>query len=149
MDGIPVASGTANKTISYDTHPVLIGADVENGVLSFFHHGQIDEASLYERALTRDEIVTIYNAGPAGKRLPVAPPPAPLLLQPELIGGAIKLTWTAVSNATYRLEFNPDLTNLTNWNALTGDVISVSNRASKLDTLTPSNRFYRVRIQVP
>jgi hypothetical protein len=68
VNGSPVASGTANKTISYDSHPVLLGVDVENGVLNFFHNGLIDEASLYNRALTRDEVVTIFNAGPLGKR---------------------------------------------------------------------------------
>ena len=145
VNGIPVASGTANKTMSYDTHPVLIGADVENGVLSFFHHGQIDEASLYNRALTSDEIATIYNAGAAGKQF-FSAIPQPLLLTPELVGSDVKLSWTAVSNAGYRLEFNPDLANLTNWNAIPGDVTATSNTASKLDALTPSNRLYRVRV---
>jgi hypothetical protein len=50
-----------------------------------------------------------------------------------------------VSNTTYRVEFNPDLTP-SNWAALPGDVIGVSNTASKLDPLTPSNRLYRVRV---
>ena len=71
--------------------------------------------------------------------------PRPILLSPEVVGSNILLTWTAVSNTTYRLELNPDLT-LSNWNALPGDVTGVSNTASKLDALTPSNRFYRVRI---
>jgi hypothetical protein len=71
--------------------------------------------------------------------------PRPLLLQPEFIGADIKLTWTAISNTTYRLEFNPDL-NPSNWNAFPGDVTGISNTASKLDSLTPSNRFYRVRV---
>jgi hypothetical protein len=71
--------------------------------------------------------------------------PQPLLLPPALSGSNVLLTWTAVSNTTYRLEFNPDLTP-SNWNALPGDVIGVSNTASKQDTPTPSNRFYRVRV---
>jgi hypothetical protein len=71
--------------------------------------------------------------------------PRPLLLQPELVGQDIKLTWTALSNATYRVEFNGDLLS-TNWIALPGDVTSLTNSASKLDVLTPSNRFYRVRV---
>jgi hypothetical protein len=70
--------------------------------------------------------------------------PQPILLQPELVGSDIRLTWTAVSNLTYRVEFNPDL-NPSNWTALPGDVIGVSNTASKLDPLTPTNRLYRVR----
>lgn len=71
--------------------------------------------------------------------------PKPVLLQPEIIGPDIKLTWTAISNRTYRLESNPDL-NPSNWFVLPGDVISFSNTASKLDPLTPSNRLYRVRV---
>ena len=71
--------------------------------------------------------------------------PPPLLLPLELVGLDVKLTWTAVSNITYRLEFNPDLAP-SNWTALPTDVIGVSNTASKLDALTPSNRFYRVRV---
>ena len=69
-----------------------------------------------------------------------------MLLMPELIGSNVNLRWTAVSNAVYRLEFNPDLANLTNWNAVPGDVTTTSNTASKLDPLTPSNRLYRVRV---
>jgi hypothetical protein len=144
VNGVPVASGTANKSMSYDTHPVLIGADVENGVLSFFHNGQIDEASIYNRALTSDEIATVYTAGTMGKQ-PSGGVPPPLLLPPEISGTNFKLTWTAVSNATYRVEFNPNLAP-SNWTALAGDVIGVSNTASKLDPLTPSNRLYRVRV---
>jgi hypothetical protein len=74
-----------------------------------------------------------------------SPPPPPLLLPPTFSGTNVQLTWTAVSNVTYRLEFNPDLI-LSNWNAITGDILGSSNTASKQDTLTPSNRFYRVLV---
>jgi len=70
----------------------------------------------------------------------------PVLLPPQISGNDFKLTWTAVSNTTYRVEFNPDLTPPSNWTALPGDVIGVSNTASKLDPLTSSNRLYRVRV---
>ncbi len=69
INGALVASATANKTMSYDTHPLLIGADIENGVPSFFHNGQIDEATVYNRALSSNEIAGIYNAGVAGKHI--------------------------------------------------------------------------------
>ena len=74
-----------------------------------------------------------------------APPPAPLLLTPSLSGPNVVLTWTAVSNATYRVEFNPDFAT-SNWSSLPGDITASSNTATKLDLLTPSNRFYRVRV---
>jgi hypothetical protein len=69
----------------------------------------------------------------------------PILLQPELFGSNIKLTWTATSNVTYRLESNPAVGS-TNWSAIPGDVTTLSNTASKLDALTSSNRFYRVHV---
>jgi hypothetical protein len=74
-----------------------------------------------------------------------APPPAPLLLTPLLSGTNVLLTWTAVSNILYRLEFNPDLAP-SNWTTVPGDVLSSGVNASKLDPLTSSNRFYRVRV---
>jgi len=72
-------------------------------------------------------------------------PPRPVLLPPLLSGTNLILTWTAVSNTTYLLEYNPDL-GPSNWIALPGDIISSNNLASKLDPLSLSNRFYRVRV---
>jgi hypothetical protein len=85
---------------------------------------------------TNSVIVRVTNALAASQ---------PLLLPLQLSGSNITLTWTSISNITYRAEFNPDLTP-SNWNALPGDVTAVTNMASKLDTLTPTNRFYRVRV---
>jgi hypothetical protein len=67
INGALAASGTANKTLSYDSHPLLLGADIENGTPGFFLNGQIDEASLYDRALSSNEIASIHSAGSAGK----------------------------------------------------------------------------------
>jgi hypothetical protein len=74
--------------------------------------------------------------------------PQPLLLPPEISGTDFKVTWTAVSNMIYRVEFNPNLFP-SNWTALPGDVTAISNTASKLDPLTASNRLYRVRVLSP
>jgi hypothetical protein len=69
----------------------------------------------------------------------------PFLLSPVPAGSNVLITWTAISNIIYRLEYTPDL-NSSNWNSLPGDVLGASNTASKLDALTTSNRFYRVRV---
>ena len=71
--------------------------------------------------------------------------PRPLLLSPTLSGTNLTLTWTAISNTTYRLEFNPGL-DPSRWDAIPGDVTGLGHAASKSDSLTPSNRFYRVRV---
>jgi hypothetical protein len=69
LDGLTVASGSGTKSPAYDTHPLLIGSDIENGNPSFFFAGEIDEAAIYNRAISAQEINSIRNAGVAGKRL--------------------------------------------------------------------------------
>ncbi len=70
IDGIRVHTATTNKSVGYDPQPLLLGRGrLEDGTPGFFFHGRIDEASIYNRALTGLEIASIYNAGPAGKRL--------------------------------------------------------------------------------
>jgi hypothetical protein len=71
--------------------------------------------------------------------------PRPRFLPPELSASDIRLVWSVMSNTTYRVEFKSDLNSI-NWSALPGDVTSLSNTASKVDALTPTNRFYRLRI---
>ncbi len=63
VDGVQRVSETANRTISYDSNPVSWGRYGSN-----YLNGRIDEAAIYQRALTAAEIASIYNAGPAGKR---------------------------------------------------------------------------------
>ena len=68
-----------------------------------------------------------------------------VLLTPQIAGSNINFTWTAISNLTYRLESNPNLSP-TNWIAVPGDVIATTNVATKSDMLTGTNRFYQVRL---
>jgi hypothetical protein len=76
----------------------------------------------------------------------IAPPPA---IRPlTLTGSNVLISWSAVSNATYRVQFKTDL-NATNWTDLVGDVLAGSNTASKADILTRSNRFYRIQVVIP
>jgi hypothetical protein len=71
--------------------------------------------------------------------------PPPMFLVPQVVGPNLLLTWSAIPNAVYRVEFSSNL-NPINWIPLTGDVTTSSNTASKLDPLTSSNRYYRVRV---
>ena len=71
VNGNLVNASVVNKSIDYDTHPVLIGADDNGGSPGFFYQGEVDELSLYNRALTGSEIQAVYLANSAGK-CPVA-----------------------------------------------------------------------------
>jgi hypothetical protein len=112
----------------------VLTAGIRNGTFAGFTYPS-NQATM-ELSNTTTSVIVRVTA--------VATPP-PLLLSPALSSSNVVLTWTAVSNASYRVEFNPDLSP-SNWNALPGDVPGISNTASKLDALTPSNRFYRVRV---
>jgi hypothetical protein len=68
IDGAQVTTGTVTTSIGYDPQPLLLGRDTESGTPNFFLKGRIDEAAIYNRALSGAEIASIYNAGPAGKR---------------------------------------------------------------------------------
>ncbi len=67
LDGVTVALGTGTKSPGYDTRPLVLGADIENGTPNYFHQGRIDEATIYSRALSTTEIASIFNSGSAGR----------------------------------------------------------------------------------
>jgi hypothetical protein len=74
-------------------------------------------------------------------------PSAPVLLPPEIIGSDVKLTWSSTSNVTYRVEFTAALDSAPlNWTALSGDITATNTTATRLDPLTSTNRFYRIRM---
>ena len=58
--------------------------------------------------------------------------------------GAIKLTWSTVSDQMYQLQFRTNLVQ-TNWINLGGVLTATSNTLSALDAIGPDRqRFYRV-----
>jgi hypothetical protein len=74
VNGVAEASATPGFALDYDTTPIFIGTTgTWQPYLNMFG-GIIDEASIYNRALSSNEIAAIYNAGSAGKCFtPVAP----------------------------------------------------------------------------
>jgi hypothetical protein len=61
----------------------------------------------------------------------------------RLTNNLLSLTWSAVSNHTYRVQSSPTLAS-SSWTNLTGDITATNSTASKTDLVVPSNRFYRV-----
>ncbi len=131
VDLLPGFTPTTNDTFA------VVTAGTRNGTFAnFFHPSNL---VVMQMSNTPNSVVLRVT-----DVFPIVP--QPLLSLPELVGSNFNFTWTATSNVTYRLEFNPDLANLTNWNPIPGDVTATSSSASKLDAATSSNRFYRVRV---
>ncbi|HEX7619452.1 MAG TPA: LamG-like jellyroll fold domain-containing protein, partial [Verrucomicrobiae bacterium] len=89
------------------TSPLRIGNHPTPGVKAFYH-GVIDEVSLYNRALSSNEIAAIYNAGSAGK----CPVPPTILVQPTnqtvAVGGTATFRVSAYGTPPlfYQWSFN-------------------------------------------
>ncbi len=76
LDGASAGSAAATTAIAYDTHPLLLGADIDNESPTSFFPGRIDEVTMYNRVLTSTEIQTVFGAGTFGKCYVAAPAPA-------------------------------------------------------------------------
>src|SRR5262245_1760310 len=75
-DGVLQASGPEPASIGYDSHSVTFGMGVDFENPSWFFPGDIDEPTIYGRALTGAEVQAIYAAGAAGK----CPSPPPFVM---------------------------------------------------------------------
>ena len=141
VPGVVTLNGTLNLILTNNYVPTtndsftVLSTGLRNGTFANFIYPSNTLSMLLSNTATA-VIVSVTN---------VFAVPRPLLLPPQLSGSNVELTWTAVSNATYRVEFSADL-NLLNWNSLPGDVTAVTNVAGKLDAVTATNRFYRIRV---
>ena len=88
VNGALVDVSFENKTIAYDSHDLFIGAGNDSGAPGFFYQGQIDELSLYPKALGGSEIRTIYEVGAGGK----CQSPGPFVLGSIASGQSHKFT---------------------------------------------------------
>jgi hypothetical protein len=67
VNGVLEASATPGFPLDYDTTPIFIGTSGTWAPYLSMFGGIIDEVSLYNRALSTNEIQAIYYAGSAGK----------------------------------------------------------------------------------
>jgi hypothetical protein len=127
VNGVLVNAGLVNKTIGYDTHPVLIGADDNGGVPGYFYQGDIDDLTLYNRALTGTEIRAIYQAQGGGKSL------TPGQVQIGTLAPGATAQYTTASYATAC----PTISLGTTVSSATADPDTFNNSTSGLATVQP------------
>ncbi len=69
INGVQAGSANFGSITPQTSYPVYLGLRAANGYpgTGSLYNGLMDEVSLYSRALTPNEIASIYNAGSAGK----------------------------------------------------------------------------------
>jgi uncharacterized repeat protein (TIGR01451 family) len=118
LDGSTVGSAVTTQTILYDSNPLVIGADIDNGSPASFFPGRIDELTFYNRALTATEVQSIFGAGTFGKCYiaPSAPsitgftPASGSSASGVVIGGTNFIGVSGVSFDGHAASFNVDST---------------------------------------
>jgi uncharacterized repeat protein (TIGR03803 family) len=76
-------------------------------------------------------------------------PPPPVITSITQLSGTVTLVWTAITNATYRVEYATDPTS-GSWTTLLPDVTAVADTASLTDNPGGAAlRFYRVSLLLP
>ncbi len=91
--------------------------------------------------LTSANYAITFNTG----TLAITAPPPVVLQLADSGNGNLLITWSTVTNGTYRVQFNAQL-GTTNWLDLPGDVTAAGLTASKQDIKTTTNRFYRIKV---
>jgi hypothetical protein len=112
VDGVLDVSAPATGTIAQNSYPVCIGENAE--APGHLWNGLIDEASIYNRALTASEIQAIYNAGRAGKCAGPLPPEitVPPVNQTTVGGSNVVLSVDATGTGPFSYQWSFNGTNI-------------------------------------
>lgn len=136
-DGVCEAELPMTQLISYVEGDVLWIGRRQYAPIPGHFTGLIDELSIYNRALTANEILAIYTAGSAGK-CGTRP-----MLNIAALPGAVRLTWT--TNATgYLLETNSTLALPAGWGVLTSNYSLINTNYAVTNGVGGATRFYRL-----
>lgn len=114
VNGVLEASATPGFALDYDTTPIFIGTTGTWAPYLSMFGGIIDEVSIYNRALSSNEIAAIYNAGSAGKCYALT---APVITsqptnQTVLVSNAVTFAVTAGGTQPLNYQWNFNGTNI-------------------------------------
>ncbi len=110
IDGTLDGSHASSGSIAQNNYPVAIGANANPPGVVYYFNGSVDEASIYNRALSASEIEAIYFAGGLGKCF--TPTPPVITTQPASrtnVAGTVatfSVTASGTSPLSYQWTFN-------------------------------------------
>jgi hypothetical protein len=160
--GLVVWQAPLSVTASNATRPYGVDNPVFTGLLAGLQNGDNITAN-YSCAATPGspagaDLIVPSLADPTGRlpnyqvsifdgTLTVLAPVPPVFQEAALFADTFSLNWTATTGAAYQVQYISDLT-ATNWTDLGGLVMASNATAGLTDSITNSQRFYRV-FQVP
>lgn len=126
--GAPVSTGI--DIVGSGRDDLLLGAPSEGAFSAF---GALDDFRIYNYALATDEIQALVNAPPPLTRLSISQ-----------TANELTLTWPAIDNAQYRVEYATELP-ATSWTPVSATLQLVGNYYQLKIPVPSSPRYYRVR----
>lgn len=127
--------GTINiNSVLTKNNPLIVGAGGSPYVSGFGFIGLIEDLRLYNRALTTDEVQSLY--------LWSYPSPS---ISPGSSPGVFNITWNAIAGRIYHVQSSTNLSS-TNWIDLGTSILATNGMLSVSDTsVAPaSQKYYRV-----
>ena len=114
-NGVAVATQTLGSFTPQTSFDLYMGVRPSGSFAGIYFQGLLDEASVYNRALTIGEIQSIYNAAVLGKCPPLPAPPT-ILVQPTnqtvIVGGIATFTVSASGTQPLIYQWNFNGTNI-------------------------------------
>ena len=103
LNGAVVAQQNLGIVTPQTTFDLYFGYRPAESDQAYYWIGSIDEVSLYNRALSTNEIQTIYNAGSAGK----CPEPPTILVQPtnQIVAAGLNATFVVTATGSTPLNY--------------------------------------------
>ncbi|MDR3456038.1 MAG: immunoglobulin domain-containing protein [Verrucomicrobiae bacterium] len=130
VNGVAEASAYAGFALDYGTRPVFLGTSGQPAPYQSMFAGIIDEASIYNRALTTNELAAIYLAGSAGKCYsPVAPM---ITAQPT------NLTVTVNNTAVFNVTAQGTSPLYYQWSYNGTNILGATNSSLTLNNISPA-----------
>jgi hypothetical protein len=140
VDGALLNQGNYADKTSGNAHPFFIGkgyAYPGGVVTTTYFDGQIDEFSVYRRALGSDEVAAIHAAGSAGKALPPT-------LTASLTAGGVLLSWPAIHDGFGLVSCSNLAAGA--WEVVTNaPSLNGTRKEVLVPAATPSQRFFRLQ----
>jgi hypothetical protein len=156
--GLVVTPAPLSVTASNATRPYGVDNPAFTGVMAGLQNGD-NITGTYGCAATPGSPAGPYSIvpiliDPAGRlpnyhvsivdgTLTILAPVPPVFQSAALSADKVSISWTATSGVAYQVQYNSSLT-ATNWTNLDGLVVATNATASMTDSITNSQRFYRV-----